>query len=146
MFYLKVINKMKIKKDNPDFQRIEKVLDHLHYRSIQSFAEDIGINKVTLYSIRDGKHGISLAVAYAIVHKYPEINIDWLTVKKGNMLVDKEKLSMINESTSDYKKTCKECEQKNKIIDDLISDKKLLKRALEECLYKLNPAQKRKTA
>lgn len=65
-------------------QRIAQVLEDKKL-SVNQFSKEIGMEQTTVNRQLNGQRGLSLAVVYAILHKYPEISAEWLIRGNGTM-------------------------------------------------------------
>ncbi len=68
------------------WQRIEAIVEHYHFRSVNAFSNYIGLNRSeNLYQIKKG-NGISVKLAQTIIGHFPDINFEWLMIGNGPML------------------------------------------------------------
>lgn len=68
--------------------QIEKLLNH-YQLSVADFAKIVGINASGLSHLLGGNRNyLSIDTILKIMEKYPAINLDWLILGKGDMLVD----------------------------------------------------------
>ena len=75
------------KANNASWERLECVIKWAKM-NINQFGLHIGLMRSeSLYQIRNGTHGISMALAQRIVDKFPEIGIGWLLTGDGEMLL-----------------------------------------------------------
>ena len=65
-------------------QRITQILADKKL-SVNQFSKEIGMEQTTVNRQINGQRGLSLAVVYAILHKYPEISAEWLMRGTGTM-------------------------------------------------------------
>ena len=76
----------RIMEDTP-WMRIEAVIVHYRFRSVNAFAKHIGLpHAENLYRIRNGKNGLSIRLALTICAHFPEVSRAWLLTGEGRML------------------------------------------------------------
>ena len=68
-------------------ERIIKIMECERMGQAQ-FASAIGIQRAAMSHISSGRNNPSLDVMTKILHRYPQINPDWLLLGKGEMLRD----------------------------------------------------------
>ena len=68
-------------------ERIIKIMECERMGQAQ-FASAIGIQRAAMSHIISGRNNPSLDVMTKILHRYPQINPDWLLLGKGEMLRD----------------------------------------------------------
>lgn len=68
-------------------ERIIKIMECERMGQAQ-FASAIGIQRAAMSHIISGRNNPSLDVVTKILHRYPQINPDWLLLGKGEMLRD----------------------------------------------------------
>ncbi len=81
-------------------ERIIKIMEREQMGQAQ-FASTIGIQRAAMSHIISGRNNPSLDVMTKILHRYPQINPDWLLLGKGEMLRDS---TLFMESTGDIAK------------------------------------------
>lgn len=119
----------------PFAQRLGDFVHHTRLKDVD-FAKSIDITKANLYnylqSTEEKKKGTPhVDVIMRLLNKYPELNAYWLLCGKGEMLnIDDNN---VNESKEQYVKVCKECKNKQNVIDQLSDYNNLLKQDLSKC-------------
>lgn len=64
-----------------------------------SFSDTIDFNRSTISHLLSGRNKPSLEFVMKILHKFPEVNIDWLVDGKGDFPSNQEKLQFHEEET-----------------------------------------------
>jgi transcriptional regulator with XRE-family HTH domain len=104
----------------------ERISELIGFLSItpNSFAMKLGYPRSqTIYDIINGKSSPS----YDFFHRLASseysalININYILSGKGEISSAKPEPAFVNEPYSNYNKTCKLCEEKDKRIDDLLA-------------------------
>lgn len=65
--------------------RIKQIISHYNM-SVNSFAQKIGANQVTINQQMNGDRKISLDTILKIINSFDLISTDWLLIGKGDML------------------------------------------------------------
>ena len=81
-----------------DSQKIEELLHHFRMEQ-KDFAEKCGILPDNISKIKLGKCGISRIVFEKIIKSFPEVNKVWLSEGEGEMILNKQKIGKINNSS-----------------------------------------------
>ena len=72
---------------NTPWKRIEAVIAHYGFRSVNAFAKHIGLRRAeNLYRIKNGHNALSLKLSETISAHFPEISRGWLLTGEGRML------------------------------------------------------------
>jgi hypothetical protein len=91
--------------------------------AVSTFEKSIGVSNGYVNSISKGIGGEKLIL---IIEKYPNLNIEWLLVGKGEMLKDNEKKGSLKEDVGVLKGYIS---TQQKLIDQLEKEIKELKKA-----------------
>lgn len=70
--------------NSPDFvKRLEKILEY-YQLTATAFAEEIDFNRSTISHLLSGRNKPSLEFVMKLLQKFPEVEMNWLLLGKGN--------------------------------------------------------------
>ncbi len=69
--------------------RVFKILNQKNISSAK-FADEIGVQRSSVSHVISGRNKPSLDFILKIIKRYPEINIEWLLMGKGQMIEDRD--------------------------------------------------------
>lgn len=100
-------------------RRIEQLMNH-YQMSSRKFAMSIGVNYNTFQNCFRRKSDISHSLLFLILTKYPDVNVEWLMLGRGEMM--KENTSL-NETTKLLGRTL--LENKNLSKENITAEKEI---------------------
>jgi len=80
--------------------RIKKLMEKKNLTSTQ-FSDEIGIQRSSLSHVLSGRNKPSLDFMLKVKERFPEINLDWLLLGLGKMLLEDENEPIANISETD---------------------------------------------
>lgn len=80
--------------------RIKQLMERKKLAAAQ-FADEIGIQRSSLSHVLSGRNKPSLDFMLKIKNRFPEIDLDWLLLGKGNMEFNQQEIKPPYESTTD---------------------------------------------
>ncbi len=109
--------------------RLKKVMFYANLNQIQ-FAGRIGIAQDRFNKILHNNMDFGIEVIQGVASAFPEIDMRWLLLGVGEMEM---KTSIAAEPHSNYGRSCKECDKKEKTINNLNFTIDGLREKLNEC-------------
>lgn len=117
------------------FKRLQQIIENQGFKNLNDFALN-GLNydsSSKLNRLKDEKNKPSVEILTDIANKFKIINLHWLITGEGSMLLNEDKLHIVEEPVATYLAT------KNESYDLLVKNYNLLKEqnALQEELINM---------
>jgi len=84
--------------------RIKQLMERKKLAAAQ-FADEIGIQRSSLSHVLSGRNKPSLDFMLKVKNRFPEIDLDWLLLGKGNMEINQQEINPPYESPTDQTET-----------------------------------------
>lgn len=89
---------MNLNKNTPFFERILQIIDYYNYSNVNNFAKKgLGYpSSEKINRLKKPENNPSVDIIYDISNKFEDINLDWLIIGRGSMLIGDDVKSLVN--------------------------------------------------
>lgn len=96
-------------------ERIVKLVEYLHITK-GKFASEIGISTSRLANVTTNRNRPDSELLQLILKRYRNVSADWLILGIGDI---EKNITTVTDTDAKYKKECKDCIEKDKLIETL---------------------------